>query len=222
MLNLKGISKSYARRGVVLGNIDLVVNEAETVAITGPSGSGKTTLLNLIGLLDQPDSGEISFRGSSILDFDSDRAAGYRNMNIGFVFQEHLLLPHLTIEENILLPLLAVKKERNEMKEKISWCHELMEMVGIKGLKDDFPFRISGGEAQRASLVRALINNPSMVLADEPTGSLDSENAGILADLLLKLNKSCGTAVIAVTHSALLAGKMSHRYRLENGSLTPY
>ena len=222
MLNITGLSKSYAQRGAVLRNLSLEVQEAETVAITGPSGSGKTTLLNLIGLLDRPDSGEIIFRQKSILGFDSDEAAYYRNTNIGFIFQEHFLLPHLTIEENILLPLLASKEKSKIPGEKVSWCRELMQTVGIKHLKDDFPYRISGGEAQRASLVRALINNPSMILADEPTGSLDTENAGILADLLVMLNRQNRTSVVAVTHSAILAGKMSCRYRLENGSLTRY
>lgn len=222
MLKITGLSKSYIQRGTVLKNLELEVHEGDTVAITGPSGSGKTTLLNLIGLLDQPDSGDIVFMGNSILGFDRDQAARYRNRNIGFVFQEHLLLPHLTMEENILLPVLASGDPKTRQEEYTAYCRELMDTVGIAGLKNDFPYQISGGEAQRASLVRALINRPSVILADEPTGSLDAENAVILADLLKKLNTISGTSVVTVTHSSMLAAKMSRRFRLENGFLTQY
>jgi lipoprotein-releasing system ATP-binding protein len=222
MLKITGLSKSYVQRGIVLDNLELKVNEGDTIAITGPSGSGKTTLLNLIGLLDSPDSGDISFRNVSITGLDHDSAAEYRNRNIGFVFQEHLLLPHLTIEENIILPVLARKLTESELKEAVAYSEELMREVGISDLKNKYPSQVSGGEAQRASLVRALINKPSLLLADEPTGSLDSANAIILADMLARMNNNHGISVIAATHSSLLAEKMRRRLKLENGLLTAY
>ena len=151
------------------------MTEGETIAIMGPSGSGKTTLMNIIGLLDKPDKGEIIFRGASIANFTEDESADYRNLNIGFVFQEHLLLPYLTVSENIFLPLLASKHSQEELSVKEQYLNRLMEKTGISDLKNKYPNRISGGEAQRVALVRALANNPSILLADEPTGSLDAK-----------------------------------------------
>ena len=177
MLSIKNISKSFIQRGLVLDNLCLEVNEGETIAIMGPSGSGKTTLMNIIGLLDKPDTGEIIFRGASIADFTEDESADYRNRNIGFVFQDHLLLPYLTVSENIFLPCLPQNIHLKNFLQKSNILNRLMEKTGISDLKDKYPFRISGGEAQRVALVRALANNPSILLADEPTGSLDAKNA---------------------------------------------
>jgi lipoprotein-releasing system ATP-binding protein len=219
MLSIKGISKSFIQRGLVLNRLSLDVNERDTVAIMGPSGSGKTTLMNIIGLLDKPDSGEITFRGSSVEGFTDDESAQYRNRNIGFVFQEHLLLPHLTVSENILLPLLAAKYSVDELSEKEQHIRNLMNKTDITDLAAKFPSRISGGEAQRVALVRALANNPSVLLADEPTGSLDANNAGILGDLLLEINREFGTTLILATHSAELANKMSRILRIVDGKL---
>lgn len=220
MLNICNLTKSYPRRGTVLDSINLFVNSGDTVAVTGPSGSGKSTLLNLIGLLDTPDSGEIIFMDRKINGFDSNEAASYRNINIGFVFQDHLLLPHLTIGENILLPLLAGKKGIDTHDR--DYLSELGEETGISHLLGKMPSEVSGGEAQRAALVRALINRPSIILADEPTGSLDLQNAGVIASLFVKMNKKSGTTFITVTHSALLAEKMSIHFRLESGHLIEY
>jgi len=219
MLSIKNISKSYTQRGIVLNNLSLEVTEGEMIAIMGPSGSGKSTLLNIIGLLDKPDSGEITFRGAPIADFNDYQSASYRSKNIGFVFQEHLLLPHLTASENIFLPLLAVKYSSDEYSAKEKHLMKLMEKTGIYGLKDKFPFQISGGEAQRVALVRALANNPSILLADEPTGSLDAGNAKNLADLLLEVNKELGITIILATHSAELANKAVKVLRLDDGNL---
>ncbi|MEI6047861.1 MAG: ABC transporter ATP-binding protein [Bacteroidota bacterium] len=219
MLSIKNISKSFTHRGIVLDNLSLDVKEGDSIAIMGPSGSGKTTLMNIIGLLDKPDSGEITFRGTSVANFTDDESAVYRNRNIGFVFQEHLLLPHLTVSENIFLPLLASKYKRDELAEKEKHVKILMEKTGISDLAAKYPFRISGGEAQRVALVRALSNNPSIVLADEPTGSLDVNNADILGDLLLEMNREFGTTLILATHSADLAKKMSRLLRLGEGKL---
>ncbi|MBE3086861.1 MAG: ABC transporter ATP-binding protein, partial [Bacteroidetes bacterium] len=214
MLCIKNISKSFIQRGLVLNNLCLDVSEGESIAIMGPSGSGKTTLMNIIGLLDKPDSGEITFRGASIANFNDDESAVYRNRNIGFVFQDHLLLPHLTVSENILLPLLAAKYSSDELTLKEQHVIELMEKTGIYDLADKYPFRISGGEAQRVALVRALANNPSILLADEPTGSLDAKNADILGELLLEMNREFGITLILATHSSDLAKKMSRILQL--------
>jgi len=219
MLSIKNISKSFTQRGLVLDNLCLEVDEGETVAIMGPSGSGKTTLMNIIGLLDKPDSGEIIFKGSSLAKFTEDESAGYRSRNIGFVFQEHLLLPYLTVSENIFLPLLASKSSKEELSVKEHSLKDLMKKTGISDLKDKYPFNISGGEAQRVALVRALVNNPSILLADEPTGSLDAKNAEIMGDLLLEMNREYGITVIMATHSFDLAKKMSKILRLEEGKL---
>jgi len=221
MLKLSNISKSFIQRGVVLNNLDLEISKGDTIAVSGPSGSGKTTLLNLIGLLDRPDSGSIMFMNESILGFKPDEEAAYRNRNIGFVFQDHLLLPHLTILENILLPTIARRITSQEIKDAEDYAREMMREVGIEELADKFPFLVSGGEAQRASLVRSLINRPSLLIADEPTGSLDADNAGIMGDLLLKMNSRHGISIILATHSASLAERLSKRFYLEKGKLIP-
>ena len=203
----------------MLDNLSLEVEEGETVAIMGPSGSGKTTLMNIIGSLDKPDAGEIVFEGVSISNFTEDESADYRNLNIGFVFQEHLLLPYLTVSENIHLPLLALTHSPDELSVE-KYLNELMNKAGIYNLKDKFPFSISGGESQRVALVRALTNKPSILLADEPTGSLDAKNAETLGDLLLDMNREFGITIILATHSSDLAKKMSKILHLEAGKLS--
>ena len=219
MLRLSKISKSFVQRGIVLDNLDLEINRGDLIAVTGPSGSGKTTLLNMIGLLDRPDSGEIMFMDKPLLGLNSEEEADYRNRNIGFVFQDHLLLPHLTILENILLPVFARKKTEKEMEESAEYASELMQEVGIAGLSSKYPFLVSGGEAQRAALVRSLINRPALLIADEPTGSLDADNSAIMGDLLLKINSVHGISIILATHSRDLAGRMSVHYSLQKGRL---
>jgi ABC-type lipoprotein export system ATPase subunit len=219
MLKINRVSKSFHQRGVVLNDLNLTVNESDSISISGPSGSGKTTLLNIIGLLDRPDSGEIIFRGMSILNYDQEESADYRNRNIGFVFQDHLLLPYLTVKENILLPLLASKTEESEYRQKVDESLKMMERTGISDLADKYPFQISGGEAQRATLVRALVNKPSLLLADEPTGSLDKKNAENLGDLLIRMNMDYGITLILATHSHELAEKMKIQYSLSEGKL---
>ncbi|MFZ2339801.1 MAG: ABC transporter ATP-binding protein [Bacteroidales bacterium] len=220
MLTLNNISKSFRQRGVVLKDLDLTVNEGDTVSVSGPSGSGKTTLLNIIGLLDRPDSGEVFFRGQNVLGYNQDESALYRNKNIGFVFQDHLLLPYLTVLENILLPLLASKTSDQDYRQKADEARRMMEKTGITGIGSKFPYQISGGEAQRATLVRALVNQPSVLLADEPTGSLDRRNAENLGDLLTGMNGEYGTTLILATHSQELADRMKVHYSLSEGKLT--
>jgi lipoprotein-releasing system ATP-binding protein len=220
MLTLKNISKSFVQRGIVLENLSLDAKEGDTIAIMGPSGSGKTTLMNIIGLLEKPDNGSIFFRDKDVRNYTDDESADYRNRNIGFVFQDHLLLPHLTIRENILLPILAAKHTKSEAALKVERAMALMEETGISDLSAKYPGTISGGEAQRAALVRALVNNPSVLLADEPTGSLDSRNAEILGNLLSEMNRQYGLTLILATHSEKLASKMARILILGDGKLT--
>jgi lipoprotein-releasing system ATP-binding protein len=219
MLLLENISKSFDQRGLVLDELNLNVTEGDSIAVTGPSGSGKTTLMNIIGLLDFPDAGNITFRGNSILSLTPEESARHRNKNIGFIFQDHLLLPHLTVKENIMLPLFASKISGSEYDEKVAYANNLMARIGITEIADKYPFRISGGEAQRVTLVRALINKPFLLLADEPTGSLDADNADLLGDLLTEMNREYGITLIAATHSADLASKMKLHLKLEKGKL---
>ena len=219
MLTLKNISKSFLQRGVVLKDLNLTVNEGDTVSVSGPSGSGKTTLLNIIGLLDRPDSGEVLFSGEKVLGYNQDESALYRNRNIGFVFQDHLLLPYLTVLENILLPLVASKTSDRDYRQKADEARRMMEKTGITGIASKYPYQISGGEAQRATLVRALVNQPSVLLADEPTGSLDRRNAENLGDLLTEMNREYGTTLILATHSQELADRMKVQYNLSEGKL---
>jgi lipoprotein-releasing system ATP-binding protein len=221
MLQLNKINKSFSQRGIVLDNLDLNINEGDTISIAGPSGSGKTTLLNIIGLLDRPDSGEVIFNGVSTLSFNNNEAADYRSRNIGFVFQDHLLLPHLTVWENIVLPLLSGKITDQEYSSRLDHAKALMENIGILSLCDKYPDNISGGEAQRTALIRALINKPSLLLADEPTGSLDKKNSETLSDLLIEMNRLYGVSVLVATHSEGLADRMAKKFRLENGRLSP-
>ena len=219
ILSLDNLSKSFPQRGLVLDGLSLEVNEGDALAFMGPSGSGKTTLMNIIGLLDKPDTGEIIFKGRAISGFSGDESSGYRSHNIGFVFQDHLLLPYLTIIENIFLPLIAASHSKEELEERKDHLMGLMKKAGIDTLAEKYPFQISGGEAQRAALVRALANKPSILLADEPTGSLDNANASLMGDLMLEMNGKFGTTLIVATHSYELAKRMTHLFRLENGKL---
>jgi lipoprotein-releasing system ATP-binding protein len=219
MLSLVRITKSFPQRGIVLDELSLEIGKGGSFAFTGPSGSGKTTLLNIIGTLEKPDSGELLLKGASILNQSPDESALFRNRNVGFVFQEHLLLPHLTVIENILLPVFATEISESLFREKEEYAEMLMAKTGISEIKDKYPFNISGGEAQRVTLVRALINKPSLLLADEPTGSLDSANAEMLGTLLTEMNREFGVTLIIATHSESLASKMKQHLKLENGKL---
>jgi lipoprotein-releasing system ATP-binding protein len=219
MLSIKNISKSFIQRGTVLDNLCLEVEKGETIAIMGPSGSGKTTLMNIIGLLDKPDNGDILFKGGSIANYSESESAGYRNQNIGFVFQDHLLLPYMNVYQNIFLPLLAAKYSKTQYPDKRLYINELMVRSGIYDLKNKYPSQISGGEAQRVALVRALVNKPSILLADEPTGSLDAKNSELMGDLLLEVNREYSISLILATHSIDIANKMKKKLHLVEGKL---
>jgi lipoprotein-releasing system ATP-binding protein len=221
MLSVSEISKSFVQRGQVLDKLTLEAASGDTIAIMGPSGSGKTTLMNIIGLLDKPNGGSVLFKDRDILAYNEKEAAAYRNTCIGFVFQEHLLLPHLTVRENILLPMLAGSHSDADFKSGDEYVSMLMQRTGIAELSGKYPWAISGGEAQRAALVRALVNKPAILLADEPTGSLDSKNADLLGALLTELNAEFGITLILATHSETLAKRMGRIYTISEGRLRP-
>jgi lipoprotein-releasing system ATP-binding protein len=214
---LKSIFKSYGNREV-LKDVSLQIRKGDSIAVTGPSGSGKTTLLNILGTLDSPDKGEFLFCGQKLNDVKQTEMARIRNEQIGFVFQMHYLLPQCTLLENILIPAIPLhdKLKKAEAKKR---AITLIERTGLSAQMNQLPGELSGGECQRAAFVRALVNRPSLLLADEPTGSLDAENANILGQLLLELNDESGTALLVVTHSEMLAAKMKKRYLLQNGCL---
>jgi lipoprotein-releasing system ATP-binding protein len=223
VVELNNVSKSYINPGTnitreVLVDIDLKVNSGDTIAIVGPSGSGKSTLLNILGTLDLPPSGSVLFKGEEISSFSEKQLSQIRNSSIGFVFQLHHLLPQLSLIENILVPTIPQRK-KNSSKELTTRAMELLHGVGLADRIHQRPGQLSGGECQRAALVRALINNPEVILADEPTGSLDHDSALQLGDLLLDINKKHNVALVVVTHSLTLAERMNTIYRLANGTL---
>ena len=219
MLELIDITRKFPQRGMVLDGLNLLLAEGEAIAITGPSGSGKSTLLNIIGLLDKADSGSVIFRGNDISSLSPEESARYRRENLGFIFQDHHLLPHLTIYENILLPFLATGRKAELDDVRVKYIDSLLKQTGIESIRNNYPQLVSGGEAQRATIVRALVNRPALLLADEPTGSLDSENAELLGKLLMDVNSTTGTTVIAVTHSENLAAIFPKRVKLLDGKL---
>jgi lipoprotein-releasing system ATP-binding protein len=222
LLQLQNIVKGYGDPGShsyrpVLKELDLEVAKGEKIAIVGPSGSGKTTLLNLVGALDQPEKGIILFDGKDITGYSKTELAIFRNKHLGFIFQLHHLMPQLTLMENVLLPLLP--RGKNILKEHTEWAEHLIQKVGIWEQRDQKPSQLSGGECQRTAVVRALINKPELLLADEPTGALDEENASALTELLVQLSDEEGITLISVTHAASLADRMDKKYTLKNGIL---
>ncbi len=222
LLSLQNVIKSFAGPAgecvSVLNGVCLEVARGDSIAITGPSGSGKTTLLNLMGGLDRPDAGTIRLGGEQLSDMDEKRSARVRNREIGFVFQSHLLLPQCTALENVLVPAM-VKGAGHDMAAAEERGRELLTRVGLAERMDFFPGRLSGGECQRVAVVRSLINRPSLLLADEPTGALDAVTAAELVSLLCQLNREEGPALIMVTHSSPAAPAMGRRYALRAGLL---
>jgi lipoprotein-releasing system ATP-binding protein len=224
LLECRHVSKSFMNptgegKAEVLKGISLRVEKGAAAAVTGPSGSGKSTLLNILGGLDKPSSGEVLFGGSDLAQKTDRELARLRNREIGFVFQLHHLLPQCTILENVLIPLLPMGLSAAETGDARSRALALLERVGLGVHGDHFPAQLSGGEMQRAAVIRALINRPKLILADEPTGSLDKESAGRMGELLVELNREQETTLVVVTHSLELAGRMEHRYGLVNGIL---
>ena len=220
LLQLHEVEKQYPLPSgngsiMVLKGIDLEIRTGESVAITGPSGSGKSTLLNIIGTLDRPTSGSIVLDDADIYKIDEKELADFRNRKIGFIFQQHHLLPQCTVLENVLLPTLVSRKT-----DAVERARHLLSRVGLEQRLNHFPAQLSGGENQRVAFARALINQPSLVLADEPTGSLDHENAEALSNILTDLNREENVTLITVTHSPQLAKKMSFSYRLSDGLIS--
>jgi ABC-type lipoprotein export system ATPase subunit len=213
LLKFENICKSYGSQ-VILDRVSLEIKQGETIAIAGPSGTGKTTLLNLAGTLDIPDSGKILFNNQQISDLSETERSIFRNRHIGFVFQMHYLLPQCTVLGNVLIPTLTYT-DKAARKAAAQRATDLLETVGMLQHKDKLPSQLSGGECQRTAFARALINQPELLLADEPTGSLDEENAEMLSNELLKLNNEFGTSLIVVTHSTKLAEKMGRKLTLK-------
>jgi lipoprotein-releasing system ATP-binding protein len=223
LLSLQGISKGFGNPAdstyrSVLNDLSLEVTEGERIAILGPSGSGKTTLLNLIGGLDYPDAGRVEFRGRDITGMSNAEMDLYRNQEVGFVFQFHHLLPQCTLLENVLVPTL-IHTDKTERAQKQERARALMKRVGIWEYRSKLPGKLSGGECQRAAVVRAMINAPSILLADEPTGALDRDNVEVMAGLLLELNQEDGLTLLVVTHSIDLARRMGKTLTFKNGKL---
>lgn len=214
-LKLAGVGRQYDANTQVLRGVDLDVRGGESVAVVGPSGCGKSTLLNIIGTLDRPDTGSVEFGGTDLLTMDEKATAEFRNARIGFVFQLHHLLPQCSVLENVLVPSLVNRNADNAKARAL----ELLERVGLSHRLSHRPGMLSGGERQRVAVVRALINRPQLLLADEPTGSLDREGADELVRLLLELNREKHLTLIMVTHSMRLAEKMDRVLTLEAGTL---
>jgi ABC-type lipoprotein export system ATPase subunit len=220
VLKLENITKSYPSPSgdgyvSVLKDISLNIDAGASVAIVGPSGSGKSTLLNIIGALDKPSSGSVVLDGQELSTLSDSQLAKIRSQQIGFVFQLHHLLPQLTVLENVLIPTMPLKTTVQAEPR----ARELLQRVGLDGHLDHRPAQLSGGEQQRVAVVRALINQPKLLLADEPTGSLDSTSSQNLADILLQLNAQEKVTLITVTHSTELAQKMHTVFTLKNGQL---
>ncbi len=221
MLKIDNLSKSYTTpRGElpILASVSLTLARGQAAAIMGPSGSGKSTLLYIVGALDRPSSGSVTLDGTDPYALDERRQAAFRNEHIGFVFQDHSLLPQLSVLENVLTPtLVASSASRNGDDEKRG--REILEQVGLGSRLDHRPGELSGGEKQRAAIARALICNPTMLLCDEPTGNLDASIADSVADLLLDLHRTHNTILVVVTHSPALAERFPARYRMADRAL---
>ena len=218
MLEVKRVSKEYpAPDGPipVLSEIDLCVRPGDSVSIVGPSGSGKSTLLHIVGTLEPPSSGTVLLGGEDPFGLDDRRLAAFRNRRIGFVFQDHHLLPQCSVLENVLVPTL-VGSDDDDVERR---ARNLIEQVGLGARLHHRPQELSGGEKQRVALARALVQNPTLVLCDEPTGNLDHASAEVVTDLLLDLHQRQHSILIVVTHNRDLAQRMGTRYALSDGRL---
>lgn len=221
MIAVSRVSKTYdspAGPVTVLRDLDLKIEAAETVSIVGPSGSGKTTLLNLLGALDRPSSGTIAVNGVDLGKLGGEEAARFRNRSIGFIFQLHYLLPQCSVLENVLVPRLAGGWDESPSATRAR-AESLLEQVGLQDRMAHRPWQLSGGEQLRVAIARALINQPKLLLADEPTGSLDPSTGDRIADLLLRTHEAAKVALVVVTHNPGLASRMQRTYRLEAGRL---
>lgn len=220
IVELKDIFKSYSEgednpRRNILDSFNLLINFDESISIVGPSGCGKTTLLNILGTLDKPDSGEVIFKGELVTHMNDDQLSKLRAEKIGFIFQSHYLLPQISVIENVILPTLAVNRKQNN-NIIFDEAESLLSQVGLKKQAHKFPSQLSGGEKQRVAIVRSLINKPNLVLADEPTGSLDKSRGEDIIDLLKSLCVNNQTSLVVVTHDVEIASQMKRRLCYKN------
>lgn len=213
MLETTGIQKRYGNLQV-LKNINLKVEQGEIVAIVGASGAGKSTLLHILGTLDKPDQGKVIIRGTDVFGQTQKNLAAFRNKSIGFVFQFHNLLPEFSALENVIIPGIISGRKDDEVRKKAS---SLLEMLGLSARMDHKPSELSGGEQQRAAVARALINSPDLILADEPSGNLDSKNAVDLHNLFFQLRKDLNQTFIIVTHNQDLSSMADRRVEIKDG-----
>jgi len=219
LLKTVAISKTYYTGSIsvtVLKNIDLSIEKREFMSIIGKSGSGKTTLMNILGCLDTPTTGKYFINNTDVSDMDADQLAHIRNKKIGFVFQRFNLLQDMTAVENVALPQLYAGKYENEAKKR---AKELLELVGLEHRTGHFPTELSGGEQQRVAIARALANDPSIILADEPTGNLDSKTGEKIMDMFKALNQEDSTTIIIITHDQTLAEQTNRMVRLFDGKI---
>ena len=218
MLTLENINKVYRTDTIetlALNNISLNVGQGEFLSIMGPSGCGKSTLLNIMGLIDEPSEGRVQVAGQQIADYNSKATARFRNEHLGFIFQSFHLINDLSVLDNVELPLLYRKvgsKERRQLAE------EALEQVGLKNRMRHFPSQLSGGQKQRVAIARAIVGRPDIILADEPTGNLDSVMGNEVMDILLRLNETAGTTIVMVTHDERMAKRTHRLVRLFDGS----
>ncbi len=218
VLKLEGIEKIYGAGDTavrVLRGIDLAVEEGEYLAIVGPSGSGKSTMLNILGCLDRPTHGRYEIAGEDVAQLDDKRLSSIRNTRIGFVFQSFNLVTHLTVMENVELPLFYARMSRKKRHER---CRELLDKVGLGHRLGHVPSQLSGGEKQRVAVARALSNNPALLLADEPTGNLDSVTSGEIMDLFYELHDA-GRTIVVITHDPEIAAAAPRRVMLRDGRI---
>ena len=215
MIEIKDINKSYGALQV-LRDVCVDIRQGEVVSIVGPSGAGKTTLLQIMGTLDKPDSGSIVFNGTDVLKLKGRELAHFRNRNIGFVFQFHQLLPEFTALENVAMPALLGGTKQSEAYKRAG---ELLQYMGLSERINHKPAQLSGGESQRVAVARALINNPSVILADEPSGSLDSQNKRELHDLFFRLRSEMNQTFVIVTHDEQLAQQADRVLHMRDGAI---
>lgn len=221
MLEARDVSKSFAavdsrERIQVLSDITLQVRPSSVTSIVGASGSGKSTLLHILGGLDRPDKGQVLYDNKPIFDMNDEELAGFRNKNIGFIFQFHHLLPEFTALENVFMPALIRQESLDQIKEN---AHRLLSRLGLSHRTDHRPSQLSGGEQQRVAVARALMNNPGFILADEPTGNLDKKNTRSLLELLFEIRDEEHVALVMVTHDSDIAAKADHVFELSDGRL---